>query len=682
MLALTKGTSASALSGSADVMAGIFVPPPEVKNIIDKTAEFVARNGANFEAKIKKHEVDNPRFAFLKVGNPHYAYYQQKVRDIRIAEGIPDPAVEKSIKDVAMEKLKLKKRLLGEEDPTAENGEALSNNPKLQDAKQKLTFEQNLEPPPPEEWVIEAPKISALDLDIMKLVAQFVARNGRPFQMGLVSRELKNPQFNFLQPMHPFHSYFQRLVESYTKVLLPPRDIVQTLKHNAEDKRGTIDRMMKRVNWERVQIRSQKELEAEQEREREAMAMIDWHDFVVVETITFDEESLGNTTAGTTASVTQPESKVVDMDMDTEDAEMEIETKGEPDRPLPIRTEYTRRTRPLSDQRSVKYQVCPKCGQEIRVDEMEEHMKIELSNPEVVRRQISSKAQESSLARDSEVAENLVDLAGKRTDIFGEEEVELGRQVGASDEDEKKKLQKVTWDGHTSSIQRTAQEALGGMSLKDQIASIHASKGLTKGNEQQPAIGPIALNQPRVPMPFQTPMPFGLPGFPLPPPMGMSFPPFPAGPHPMPGFMMGQPPGLGQTGLGPIPHPRPMPTPGYEPPNKKLKTDTSSKELVPEAEWKATFPGPIRLLINIPRIEDKPEWKLNGQILEVKLDIDAQIKDLKKELQNQLGGMPPNKQKIKADVGFFKDNFSLAYYNLKDGTMLQLGVKERGGRKK
>ena len=55
---------------------GIIYPPPEVRNIVDKTASFVARNGPEFEQRIKQHEVNNAKFNFLNPGDPYHAYYQ------------------------------------------------------------------------------------------------------------------------------------------------------------------------------------------------------------------------------------------------------------------------------------------------------------------------------------------------------------------------------------------------------------------------------------------------------------------------------------------------------------------------------------------------------------------------------------------------------------------------------
>jgi hypothetical protein len=50
---------------------------------VDKTAGFVARNGAEFEHRIKQNEVNNPKFNFLNPGDPYHAYYQHRVVQIR-----------------------------------------------------------------------------------------------------------------------------------------------------------------------------------------------------------------------------------------------------------------------------------------------------------------------------------------------------------------------------------------------------------------------------------------------------------------------------------------------------------------------------------------------------------------------------------------------------------------------
>lgn len=76
-----------------DGSVGIIYPPPEVRNIVDKTATFVARNGPEFEQRIKQSEINNPKFNFLNQGDPYHAYYQHKVVEIR--DGKPEDEKEK-----------------------------------------------------------------------------------------------------------------------------------------------------------------------------------------------------------------------------------------------------------------------------------------------------------------------------------------------------------------------------------------------------------------------------------------------------------------------------------------------------------------------------------------------------------------------------------------------------------
>ena len=51
---------------------------------------FVARNGPEFEQRIKQNEVNNPKFNFLSPGDPYNAYYEHRVKSIR--EGVDDEA--------------------------------------------------------------------------------------------------------------------------------------------------------------------------------------------------------------------------------------------------------------------------------------------------------------------------------------------------------------------------------------------------------------------------------------------------------------------------------------------------------------------------------------------------------------------------------------------------------------
>lgn len=60
------------------VSIAFLFPDQELKNIIDKLAQFVARNGPEFEQMTKSKQKDNPKFSFL-FGGDYFNYYQYKV---------------------------------------------------------------------------------------------------------------------------------------------------------------------------------------------------------------------------------------------------------------------------------------------------------------------------------------------------------------------------------------------------------------------------------------------------------------------------------------------------------------------------------------------------------------------------------------------------------------------------
>nr|BAB30790.1 unnamed protein product [Mus musculus] len=56
------------------------MPPDdqELRNVIDKLAQFVARNGPEFEKMTMEKQKDNPKFSFL-FGGEFYSYYKCKL---------------------------------------------------------------------------------------------------------------------------------------------------------------------------------------------------------------------------------------------------------------------------------------------------------------------------------------------------------------------------------------------------------------------------------------------------------------------------------------------------------------------------------------------------------------------------------------------------------------------------
>jgi splicing factor 3A subunit 1 len=129
---------------------------------VDKTATFVARNGQEFEARIRKNEINNPKFNFLNTGDPYHAYYQYKVKEIR--EGKPVETAAPAITTAAPAPPS------GKPPPPSAPTSApasLAQQQKQQEILKQL--QQDIpqipkEPPPDFEFIVDPPSISAMEL--------------------------------------------------------------------------------------------------------------------------------------------------------------------------------------------------------------------------------------------------------------------------------------------------------------------------------------------------------------------------------------------------------------------------------------------------------------------------------------------------------------------------------------
>ena len=328
---------------SSTKAVGIIQPPPDMKSIVEKTAAFVAKNGPVFEQRILNNERNTTKFAFLQPGTPYYPYYQMKLREgIKELQGAaapsgPPPAYGSQPGAPAA--------------PAAADAAAAGDKkaPATIESKasvQKKEKQKVLREPPPDIYTVKPPEglsIPSLDLDIIKLTAQYVALNGRSFLNGLLTRESRNPQFDFLKGHHYLFAYFTALVESYSKVINPPENTQEKLNKDAEDRADILVRAFEKLDWEAHLEKERQDQEDKVTREKETVAAIDWHDFKIVETIDFadDEDAdlppplseselralrLQASTAQEQAGQTAPDD-AADMDMD-EAADMEMEDEG------------------------------------------------------------------------------------------------------------------------------------------------------------------------------------------------------------------------------------------------------------------------------------------------------------------------------------------------------------------
>eukprot|EP01128_Nolandella_sp_AFSM9_P007949 TRINITY_DN452_c0_g1_i1.p1 TRINITY_DN452_c0_g1~~TRINITY_DN452_c0_g1_i1.p1 ORF type:complete len:691 (-),score=227.82 TRINITY_DN452_c0_g1_i1:114-2099(-) len=626
----------------------------DIRTIIDNTAKWVVKNGESFENKIMKQQAENPQFAFLFPGNGYYAYYQQKVRELRKAE-------EKALSPEEMKaqiarKLKLKKALLGE--LPMEEIESTLRKKKAKDAVV-------LEPPPKEEWVIEKPAISAQQDDIVKLTAQFVARNGRAFQNGLLAREHTNPLFSFLQPNHPLHYYFKILVQQYTTILLPEKTLLDGLKGDGLQKSKIVERVMKKVRWERAQKKDLVKKREKEEAERIQNQQIDWHEFVIVQTIemedpvTEEEEEAGAAMEGVTptpapaaktAGPIIPDNLPAAMEVDTQEAAPPPVVEPEPamdiDLPETIPadvTNYNPRARAGTQVNKLQY-ITPS-GQNVDLSDMEEHMKIELSNLRALEERKKQEAAEkpSNLAGGRDILSSLSGFKNRRADIF----------TGAQKVEEKKAVKKPVWDGHAGSVDLVTAEVSGG-DVMTQIRQIHSQKGIATSTTtpvQPAAPAPVA--------PAPTPSVVDTPR--LPPPVAVKRP-----------NVISAPPVTAVAF-------QKREEPAYKKP--KIGETVTPAGLVPEAQWISSHPSPVTVIVRAP-VQKHDKWNLVGQVLNISINVKETVKSLKQKVM-EATNMPLNKQKLTSSTqGPLKDSVTLGFYNVADGHLVVLSVKSRGGRKK
>ncbi|XP_010932274.1 probable splicing factor 3A subunit 1 [Elaeis guineensis] len=765
---------------------GIIHPPPDIRMIIEKTATFVAKNGPEFEKRILANNAGNAKFNFLIPSDPYHAYYQHRVSEFRSQIQSSQPPAAGA--DSSQQQQQLQPPPPPDSSaPAAPSGDSAAKPDPA--APFRIPPRKVLEPPEAEQYTVRLPEgITGEELDIIKLTAQFVARNGKGFLNSLSTREATNPQFHFLRPTHSMFTFFTALTDAYSKVLMPPKGVAEKLRNGVTDMTTVLERCLHRLEWERSQEQARQKAEDEIEQERLQMAMIDWHDFVVVETIEFaddeDEElpmpmTLEEVIRRSKMSAlddqgpmeTVEPGKEVEMEMDEEEVQLveegmraarldengEDENKrkadaapaDEPEPPMRIVKNWKRPEERIPAERDpTKFVISPITGELIPINEMAEHMRISLIDPKYKeqKERMMAKIRETTLAADDEISRNIVGLARTRPDIFGTTEEEVSNAVKAEIAKKKDEQPKqVIWDGHSSSIGRTATQALSqSLSGEEQadanntdaertlpgpappppkpgVPSVRplppppglvlniprfppsaapysaAAGGGMVAPPPRPGIGPMipSVRPPAPPMPMSSaqqpvmmsrpPMPPAIsvnpPTIPVPPPPGSQFTPLvaprPFMPMPPPNMPMVLPPPLPQ-GMPPPPPPEEAPPPlPDEPEPKRQRTDDVS--LVPEDQFLAQHPGPVRVSVSVPNVD---EGNLKGQLLEIMIQsLSETVGSLKEKIAGEIQ-LPANKQKLSSRAGFLKDNLTLAYYNIGPGETLTLALRERGGRKK
>lgn len=230
-------------------------PPPAVLETIAKTVAYVAKNGASFEGRLRANALD--KFGFLDGASPWHAVYRQQLEAAR-HDARGDGAADDS------------------------NGAADDSNGAVDGAADGAAAEEPA--PPPLRFVTPLPPVSSLDLDVIKVTAMFVARNGAHYAERLRQRHgaatADAAQFEFLRRGHSLHALYQALVRQYELVLAFDIDL--------EAAAEVLPRACQRARHAKLHRARAVDERRAQRAARMAYASIDWQDFAVVGSVHFD----------------------------------------------------------------------------------------------------------------------------------------------------------------------------------------------------------------------------------------------------------------------------------------------------------------------------------------------------------------------------------------------------------
>ncbi|KAI3650779.1 hypothetical protein MP228_004260 [Amoeboaphelidium protococcarum] len=266
-------------------------PPPEIRKIADKTAEYVALKGREIEAKIKIREAGNMKFSFLQSDDPYYDYYQhmlQKYGQESTSQSQNDQAQksDQQIQEKPHESLQSEN---GAQETVDSHQQRKSGSKKSSKKRKRKVIPTQ---PPELIFLPQQEVISALDRDVMLLTAKYFIIKGEQFLIDLQSSHANDPQFGFLNPSHSLHAIFNSYVQQYRQIKEYPQTAREQLLRQSKDVFSVLKRCKQRVVWSGYAAKKEKQEEEQKERNKIQFMAIDWHDFAVVQTIQYTDQDV------------------------------------------------------------------------------------------------------------------------------------------------------------------------------------------------------------------------------------------------------------------------------------------------------------------------------------------------------------------------------------------------------
>lgn len=236
-------------------------PPQDIKVTIEKTVQYVKKNGEAFEEKLLAND-NEKKFSFLNNLDPYHGYYKALLEGKEVGKS-----------DGTLPKIDDKVEIPSERDT--------------------FLFQNEL------------PPVSNYDLDVIKLTAQYIACNSTKHIDQLqryMNKKGNRSQFAFLSPKHSLHPLFRDYCKQYLTII--EIDKVRREgqgKSNNNDKvfqyvdklissspQELFERAYRRAAHEKKHKLERKLQESEDRKQQEQYALIDWQDFTFVAKINFN----------------------------------------------------------------------------------------------------------------------------------------------------------------------------------------------------------------------------------------------------------------------------------------------------------------------------------------------------------------------------------------------------------
>jgi splicing factor 3A subunit 1 len=401
----------------------------------------VAKNGRAFEQRIlNSAKGQTPKFAFLHANSPFHAYYEDRIQHYEANGGVEDDKKEeKKTEETKKEEETPKTGELPKSstlkasaiDPVAkalltQRNKIIEIQNAQEDAAKKQYGNEPVLPvhiPSPRALsfvdIVPPASASIAQLEEIQLVAQLVALAPTHLQLlqHITHREWNNPAFGFCQPRHGHFAYFSALVDAYRTILAqwkneqqqqPSNHLIQEMANNVPK---CLEVAAYRAEYERHKNQQSSE-------STENVATVDWHDFVVVETIDFPVDEVVSMLppppppppVSSSLPVTGTEER---MDQSDEEEEGEDE---------PIRVVPSYKPKVVAAGTGLMDTVVdPITGKKVNIKDLPEHMRIQLLDPKWAeeRKKFQDKQKETNLVTGDVVASNLERFAQARGDRFG-----------------------------------------------------------------------------------------------------------------------------------------------------------------------------------------------------------------------------------------------------------------------